>query len=244
MRIVVAMDSFKGSLSSMEANQAVLRALEGHEVTVIPISDGGEGFLDAWITTHTEGTIIEENVVCLDGLQRIARFGFEPSTRHAVIEVAETAGLTLLSHVDPWRYSSVGVGQQIVQALERGAKIITVGLGGSGTMDGGKGLLEALGVRFLDANGAVLSTIPHRLEEVASIDWSGLHPRAREVVWRMSSDVQNPLIGESGAAYVFGPQKGLAADVMKRYDRILNHYANCFEVDRRALPGAAWASRG
>lgn len=129
MRIVVAMDSFKGSLSSMEANQAVLRALEGHEVSVIPISDGGEGFLDAWITTHAEGTIIEENVTCLDGLQRIARFGFEPSTRHAVIEVAETAGLTLLSHVDPWCYSSVGVGQQIVRVERRSSPSGSEGAG-------------------------------------------------------------------------------------------------------------------
>jgi glycerate kinase len=241
MRIVVAMDSFKGSLSSVEANQAVCRALEGHEVTAIPIADGGEGFLDAWLAAHADGTIIEESVMCLDGIRRVARFGFEPSTKHAVIEVAETTGLTLLSHIDPWRYSSVGVGHQIVQALERGAKSITIGLGGSGTMDGGKGLLEALGVRFLDVNGSVLSTIPHQLDEVASIDWSGLHPRAREVVWRMASDVQNPLIGESGSAYVFGPQKGLAIDAVRRYDRILDHYANCFEMDSRALPGAGAA---
>ncbi|MGA9468103.1 MAG: glycerate kinase [Exiguobacterium marinum] len=241
MRIVVAMDSFKGSLSSMEANQAVMHALDGHEVIAIPISDGGEGFLDAWFTTHEDATVVEEVVTCLDGVERTARFGFEPSTKHAVIEVAETTGLTLLSHVDPWRYSSIGVGHQIVQALDCGASVITVGLGGSGTIDGGKGLLEALGVRFFDTFGSVLSTIPHQLHEVASIDWSGLDPRVRNVEWRIASDVRNPLIGENGAAHVFGPQKGLAADEVIRYDEILESYANCFEQDMRIWEGGGAA---
>ncbi|WP_215143270.1 glycerate kinase [Exiguobacterium qingdaonense] len=241
MRIVVAMDSFKGSLSSMEANQAVSRALEGHDVTVIPVSDGGEGFLDAWLATHSDATIVEENIICLDGTRRIARFGFDKFKKHAVIEVAETTGLTLLSHLDPWHYSSVGVGDQLVRALDLGASRITIGLGGSGTIDGGKGMLEALGVRFLDANGSVLSTSPHQLADVASIDWSGLHPRVREVEWQIASDVQNPLVGASGAAHVFGPQKGLAVDDVSRYDRILEKYANCFESDMKMVEGAGAA---
>lgn len=241
MRIIVAMDSFKGSLSSIEANQAVRRALEGHDVITIPISDGGEGFLDAWFATHEDAMVVEEVVSCLDGTERTARFGFEPSTTHAVIEVAETTGLTLLTHVDPWLYSSVGVGHQIVQALERGATVITIGLGGSGTIDGGKGMLEALGVRFLDANGCVLSTTPHQLQKVASLDWSGLHPRVREVEWRIASDVQNPLTGERGAACAFGVQKGLATDDVRRYDEMLDNYANCFEQDLRTWQGAGAA---
>ncbi|WP_214742075.1 MULTISPECIES: glycerate kinase [unclassified Exiguobacterium] len=241
MRIVVAMDSFKGSLSSGEANQAVSRALIGHDVTCIPISDGGEGFLDAWLVMHADGTVIEENVMCLDGTKRVARFGFNPSTRHAVIEVAETTGLTLISHVDPWRYSSVGVGHQMIQALNRGAKVVTIGLGGSGTIDGGKGMLEVLGVRFLDAFGSITPSIPHQLQDVRSIDWSGLDPRVREVEWRIASDVRNPLTGENGAAFVFGGQKGLATNDTVPYDRILHDYANCFERDMRAVRGAGAA---
>lgn len=241
MRIVVAMDSFKGSLSSMGANQAVRRALEGHDVIIIPISDGGEGFLDAWLATHVDASVVKEPVQCLDETRRIARFGFEPSTKHAVIEVAETTGLTLLTHVDPWRYSSIGVGEQIIQALDCGATCITVGLGGSGTIDGGKGMLEALGVRFLDADGTVLSSIPHQLADVVSIDWSGLDPRVCDVEWRMASDVHNPLTGERGAAQVFGPQKGLAMDDVKRYDQLLDAYASCFDQDMRAFDGAGAA---
>lgn len=241
MRIVVAMDSFKGSLSSMEANQAVRRALPGHDVITIPISDGGEGFLDAWLSTHEDAVVVEEVVTCLDGTKRPTRFGFEPLTKHTVIEVAETTGLTLLTHVDPWRYSSVGVGQQIVHALDRGATVITIGLGGSGTIDGGKGMLEALGVRFLDASGASVSSMPHQLADVASIDWSGLDPRVRDVEWRMASDVRNPLTGKRGAAHVFGPQKGLAADDVVRYDQLLDDYASHFNQDMKSLDGAGAA---
>lgn len=225
----------------MEANQAVRRALEGHDVFVVPISDGGEGFLDAWIATHAEAMLVEETVTCLDGVERNARFGFEPTTKHAVIEVAETTGLTLLSHLNPWHYSSIGVGHQIVQALNLGATSITVGLGGSGTIDGGKGMLEALGVRFLDVKGAALPSLPHQLEDVTSIDWSKLHPRAREIEWRIASDVRNPLTGDHGAANVFGPQKGLAAENVWHYDQLLGNYANCFQHDVRDAQGAGAA---
>lgn len=228
MEIIVAMDSFKGSLSSIEANAAVSRALVGHDVTCVPISDGGEGFLDAWLATHRDAVSVEEDVNLLDGTIGRARYGWDKGNRHAVIEVAEASGLTKAGHLDPWRYSSYGTGMQIARALERGAERVTVGLGGSGTIDGGKGLLEALGVRFLNASGETLTTLPHQLEDVASIDWSNLHPRLAQAELKMATDVTNPLTGTQGAS-VFGPQKGLTKEGMARYEAVLPKYASCFE---------------
>lgn len=239
MNIIVAMDSFKGSLTSMEANRAVRAALEGHQIVDIPISDGGEGFLDAWLLTHPHAEAIIEDVISLDGTVRLARFGWLESEQEAVIEVAEASGLTLVNRLDPWHYSSYGTGMQIRQALERGAKRITLGLGGSATVDGGKGLLEALGVRFQDRAGQTIEPFPHQLERVARIDWSQLVPEASHVEWRIASDVTNPLLGRDGAAVVFGPQKGLV-DVA-RYDELLAGYARCFEHDLTMRPGAGAA---
>ena len=241
MRIVVAMDSFKGSMTSVEANRAVERALAGHDVIEVPISDGGEGFLDAWLLTHPYAETITQDVMSLDGTMRQARYGWLELTREAVIEVAEASGLTLVDTLDPWRYSSYGTGLQIRHALERGATRITVGLGGSATVDGGKGLLEALGVRFLDETGHVIDSFPHQLERVAQVDWTGLLPEARHVEWRIASDVTNPLLGLSGAAAVFGPQKGLAPEDVVRYDELLATYARCFERDLATRPGSGAA---
>ncbi|WP_251129189.1 MULTISPECIES: glycerate kinase [unclassified Exiguobacterium] len=241
MRIVVAMDSFKGSMTSVEANRAVERALAGHDVIEVPISDGGEGFLDAWLLTHPYAETITQDVMSLDGTMRQARYGWLELTREAVIEVAEASGLTLVDTLDPWRYSSYGTGLQIRHALERGATRITVGLGGSATVDGGKGLLEALGIRFFDEFGHVIGPFPHQTERVSRIDWSGLLPEAGYVEWRIASDVTNPLLGLSGAAAVFGPQKGLAPEDVVRYDELLATYARCFERDLATRPGSGAA---
>ena len=241
MRIVVAMDSFKGSLTSVEANRAVCRALPRHDVIEVPISDGGEGFLDAWLLTHPHAVAVTQDVMSLDGTMRQARYGWSELTREAVIEVAEASGLTLVVTLDPWRYSSYGTGMQIRHALEHGAKRITVGLGGSATVDGGKGLLEALGVRFFDEIGRGVESLPHGLEHVKHVDWSGLMPEAQHVEWRFASDVSNPLLGPVGASAVFGPQKGLASSDIVRYDNVLATYARCFERDATRLPGAGAA---
>lgn len=241
MRIIVAMDSFKGSLTSVEANRAVRKVLTEHDVIEVPISDGGEGFLDAWLLTHPQAEVVTQDVMSLDRTVRKARYGWSERTREVVIEVAEASGLTLIDVLDPWRYSSYGTGLQIKDALGHGATRITVGLGGSATVDGGKGLLEALGVRFLDETGHVIDSFPHQLERVAQVDWTGLLPEARHVEWRLASDVTNPLLGPSGAAAVFGPQKGLALTDVARYDEQLAAYARCFERDVTGQPGAGAA---
>ncbi|UTT43390.1 glycerate kinase [Exiguobacterium aurantiacum] len=241
MRIVVAMDSFKGALTSVEANRAVHEALAGHDVVEVPISDGGEGFLDAWLLTHPHAETVTQDVMSLDGTMRQARYGWSERTREAVIEVAEASGLTLIDVLDPWRYSSYGTGLQIKDALERGAERITVGLGGSATVDGGKGLLEALGVRFFDEMGCVIGSFPHHIERVSRIDWSRLLPEAHRVEWRIASDVTNPLLGPMGATAVFGPQKGLAPQDVVSYEERLSSYARCFERDLTTRPGAGAA---
>lgn len=241
MRIVVAMDSFKGSLTSVEANRAVSRALAGHDVVEVPISDGGEGFLDAWLLTHPDAEIVTQDVMSLDGTLRTTRYGWLEAVREAVIEVAEASGLTLVGTLDPRRYSSYGTGLQIRQALERGATRITVGLGGSATVDGGKGLLEALGVRFFDEFGHVIGPFPHHIERVVQVDWTGLLPEAHHVEWRIASDVTNPLLGPMGAAAVFGPQKGLVPQDVASYEERLSAYARCFEHDLTTRPGAGAA---
>ncbi|EPE63508.1 glycerate kinase family protein [Exiguobacterium sp. S17] len=235
------MDSFKGSLTSQEANRAVRRALAGHEVVEIPVSDGGEGFLDAWLATHPEANAVEQEVTALDGRVRQARYGWHGATREAVVEVAEASGLTLVDRFDPWQYSSYGTGVQLRQAIERGARRITIGLGGSVTVDGGKGVLEAIGVRFLDESGRVLEPFPHGLERVKRVDWSGLMPEAKHVTWRIASDVTNPLLGPTGAAAVFGPQKGLAPSDVARYNDLLSAYAACFDHADTTVAGAGAA---
>lgn len=241
MKIVVAMDSFKGSLTSVEANHAVSRALGGHDVVEVPISDGGEGFLDAWLTTHPDAEIVIEDVMSLDLTVRPARFGWLEAEQEAVIEVAEASGLMLVDTLDPWRYSSFGTGMQIKQAIERGAKRIIIGLGGSATVDGGKGILEALGVRFHDRMGNVIEPFPHQLERVASADWSRFIPEARQIEWCIASDVTNPLLGYNGAVAVFGPQKGMDEQDVSHYDELLAVYARCFECDLTMQPGAGAA---
>ncbi|TCI21748.1 glycerate kinase [Exiguobacterium sp. SL-9] len=235
------MDSFKGSLTSVEANRAVSRALAGHDVVEVPISDGGEGFLDAWLLTHPDAEIVTQDVMSLDGTLRTTRYGWLEAGREAVIEVAEASGLTLVDTLDPWRYSSYGTGLQIRQALERGATRITVGLGGSATVDGGKGLLEALGVRFLDSMEHVIEPFPHQLERVVRSDWSQLIPEAHHIEWRIASDVTNPLLGPMGAAAVFGPQKGLVPQDVASYEERLSAFARCFERDLTTRPGAGAA---
>lgn len=241
MKIVVAMDSFKGSLTSREANRAVRRALAGHDVIEIPVSDGGEGFLAAWLATHPDAEDVQEDVIMLDGQRRRVRYGWHEATGEAVVEVAKASGLTLIDQFDPWQYSSYGTGVQIRQAIERGARRVTIGLGGSATMDGGKGVLEALGVRFLDESGQIVGPFPHGLERVKRVDWSSLIPEAKHVTWRIASDVTNPLLGHTGAAAVFGPQKGLEVTAIPRYDELLRTYAACFDRDTTTLPGAGAA---
>lgn len=214
MRVLIAPDSFKGSLSSMEVidivERAVRRNFKGADIIKLPIADGGEGTVEA-IVTACAGAYRE--VTVLDPLLRqvTARYGIINNGKTAVIEMAEASGIMLLKQgeLNPLIATSYGTGQLIREALDEGIRDIIIGIGGSGTNDGGMGAAMALGVKFLDAEGLELGHGGRELANIARIDMSGLDPRLGECSIEVICDVTNPLTGEDGATFVYGPQKGV-----------------------------------
>lgn len=237
MNIFVACDKFRGSLTAAEANAAILEGLalstlEAATQTVA-IGDGGEGTLEA---LAGPGTIIL-TTVCEDPFGRPieGRWLFDPDASRAVIELAAVAGH---DHVgaggyDPHTASSYGVGQLIAAALDRGAREVVVALGGSVTVDAGAGALNALGARYISADGTRLEKPAGRaLAKVAEVDVTGLDPRLSGVSIIAASDVDNPLVGAAGAAQVFGPQKGLAVDEIEEADQALGNFDRAVALAR------------
>jgi len=226
--IIIAPGAFKHSLSAREAAEAMARGLERSglegERVILPIADGGNGTLDAFLANG--GERIETTV--RDPLNRPTRaaLGLLPDGETAVVEMALASGLELLraDELDALGASTYGTGQLLQTALERGARRIVVGMGGSATVDGGAGALQALGVRLLDAQGADIPPGGGGLSRVAQVDSSRLDPRWREVDVIIASDVTNPTNGETGAAAVFGPQKGASAEDVVILERNLTHF--------------------
>ena len=230
MRFVIAPDSFKGSLSSVEASAAikngVLRVFPDAEIVAIPLADGGEGTLDALLAAT-------------DGIRKIARvrgpldeeieanWGILPNGS-AVIEIAQACGLNLTppEKRDAWRASSFGVGQLILAALNAGCRRFLIGLGGSATTDGASGALSALGARFFDQNGVVLPLGGGFLGNLAQIDLKYLDSRLEKCEFTLLCDVQSPLCGENGAAHIYGSQKGASTQQIERLDAALSHFAD------------------
>ena len=231
MKILVACDKFRGSLTAAEANQAILSGLAlsplapHASAATIPIADGGEGTLEA--LASADSRIVERSARDPFGSVHNVSFLYDPSRRRAVVEMARVAGHPAAARhgYDPARASSFGVGDLIRAALDEGAREVVVALGGSITVDAGAGALEAMGARFADASGAPL-TAPAgpTLGKVASIDLSGLDPRVRDLAIVIAADVDNPLVGPRGAAAVFGPQKGVGADEIAAYDEALGAF--------------------
>ncbi|GEK91732.1 glycerate kinase family protein [Alkalibacterium kapii] len=246
MKILAAIDSFKGSMTSETANQCVKNALPNHEVTSFLIADGGEGTVDAFVSA-LDGEIITESITGVNGEAYLGRWGWIKSEKTAVIEVAEGAGLIQADKetLHPDNHTSYGVGEQITQALDKGAQKIILGLGGSATVDGGSGLLQALGVVFKNDKNEVLSKLPVKLSQIHSIDTSGMDKRVHDVNWQIASDVTNPLLGEQGAVHVFGEQKGLSNQEFATYDSDMKQYANLVSnetgKDERFTKGAGAA---
>jgi glycerate kinase len=219
MRIVLAPDSFKESMTATEAVAAmaagVREVLPDAECVGVPMADGGEGTVEA-VVSALHGRLVEVEVSNPLGDPITARYGLVPLRQLAVIEVAAAAGLELVPEQrrDVLRASTFGVGQLIRAALDRGAEEFLVGLGGSATNDGGTGMLTALGAAFLDADGSPLEPGGAALRRLHRIDLSGLDPRLRSARFRVASDVTAPLLGPTGASRMFGPQKGASpADV-------------------------------
>jgi glycerate kinase len=219
MKIVLAPDSFKESMSATEAVAAmragVLEALPDAECVGVPMADGGEGTVDA-VVDALHGQHVEVEVCDPLGRRVSARLGYIPLRQLAVIEMAAASGLELIppAERDVLRASTFGVGQLIRAALDRGTEELLIGLGGSATNDGGAGMLTALGATLVDAEGAPLEPGGAALRHLDRIDVSGLDPRLRDVRIHVASDVTAPLLGPTGASAVFGPQKGATpADV-------------------------------
>jgi glycerate 2-kinase len=248
LRVVAAPDKFKGSLSALEAARAIARGFEAgapgtFETEIVPMADGGEGTVDAFIASGAKRVVASVDGPL--GVPLEAAFALEGTT--AIVEMAAASGLELLAagDRDPMRASTRGTGQLVRAALDAGARHIVVGLGGSATNDGGAGLLQALGVRLLDVNGADLGSGGAQLARLETIDLSGLDPRLHATRLEAACDVDNPLTGARGASAVFGPQKGAGPGSVDALDAALANYAavaaQTLGRDLRTMPGAGAA---
>ena len=252
MRIVVAPDSFKGSLSSMKAAEAIeagiLEVFKDAEVVKVPIADGGEGTVAA-VVAMTHGKIVKTEVQGPLGEKVTASWGRcqNDEGEFAVIEMAEASGLLLEkeSERNVLKASTYGTGQLIKAALDVGIRKIIIGIGGSATNDGGAGLAEALGAKFYDKNNRVLPRGGAALADLEYIEISDLDPRLKYTDFYIASDVKNPLCGKNGASYVYGPQKGATPSDVKLLDAALEHYskiaARDVGKDVKDIPGAGAA---
>ncbi|MGP4082970.1 glycerate kinase [Pseudalkalibacillus sp. R45] len=230
MKIVVAPDSFKGYMTSIEASEAIRKGLlevdQKLDIVTVPMADGGEGTVEA-LTAILDGEIKTEEVMDPIGRKVQAAFGWVETTKTAVIETAGASGLPLLKdrELDPYRASTYGTGQLVSRALDLGAENVILGLGGSATVDAGTGFFEALGIRYLDEKGKEIQAAGGILGKIKSIHTSGLDSRLADVTFTIASDVTNPLLGREGAVSVFGPQKGVTEDEMPFFESGMEHYA-------------------
>jgi glycerate kinase len=229
MHILIAPNAFKNSLPADEVADAIAVGLGRSRLsfshTCFPIGDGGNG-TGALIIRNRGGCLVPALVHDPLGRAISSAFGLIEAGRTAVIEMADAAGLQFLkpAELNPLRASSFGCGEMIRQALDLGARKILVGMGGSATVDGGTGILRALGIRFLDAQGRELPGEPEQLQRLHSIDRSGLDKRLLHTELIVLCDVTNPLLGPEGAAAVFGPQKGADPESVKRLELALQQF--------------------
>lgn len=235
--ITVAVDSFKGSLSSREVadavEQGVAQLMPECRVRKVSIADGGEGTVEALVTT-LDGEWVEVEVQ--DPLRRsiVARYGVIDGGTTAVMEMSAASGLPLLktSERNPLKTTTYGTGQMIADAIARGCRKILMGIGGSATNDAGMGMLEALGYRFYDAQGEMVVGCGETLQRVGRIDDSGVMPQLLDCRFEVACDVKNPLYGERGAAYVYAPQKGADEAMVEQLDKGLRNFARVVEAYR------------
>ena len=230
MKIVIAPDSFKESLTALEVAEAIeaglKKVLPDAEYVKVPMADGGEGTVQSLVDA-TEGRLISAEVCAPLGNKVKAEFGLSGDGRTAIIEMAAASGLHLVPPEarNPLRTTSYGTGELICAALDEGVEKIIVGIGGSATNDGGAGMLQALGALLLDAHHQPIGAGGGCLQDLAAIDLSGLDKRLADVEIVVACDVDNPLCGEKGASAVFGPQKGATAEMVQALDSGLQHFA-------------------
>ncbi|TLP71848.1 glycerate kinase [Maribacter sp. ACAM166] len=250
MNIVVAPDSFKECLSSKKVAKAIskgiLNVMPIAKIFEIPISDGGEGLLEA-ILPNAEGRLVSIEVLNPLSKPIKATYGILKDNKTAIIEMAKASGLELITEHEknPLVTSTYGTGQLIKDALEKGCTTLIIGIGGSATNDGGVGLVKALGGKFLNANGIGINEGGGNLNQLSSIDISNLDKRITNCKILVACDVSNPLIGTDGASWVYGKQKGGSDSDLEFLDYNLKHYAAIIErdlgIDISKVPGSGAA---
>jgi glycerate kinase len=250
MKIVIAPDSFKDSLSAQGVADAIAGGLAqvwpDAQLIKCPMADGGEGTVEA-VLAACDGQWRENRVRGPLGAAVEARWGWLPQSSTAIIEMAEASGLQRVppGQRDACSSSTYGTGELIRAALDEGASRVILAIGGSATNDGGAGAMQALGVALLDGQGQALPPGGLALGKLARIDLSELDPRLAGVRFEIAADVDNPLCGPHGASAVFGPQKGASAEQVQQLDRALGHFAeHCAQVlnrDVRDEPGSGAA---
>ncbi|MCM3763834.1 glycerate kinase [Neobacillus niacini] len=250
MKVLVAMDSLKGSLSSMEANQSIAegfgRTGMDFVVETVPVADGGEGTVEALVYA-TGGRFVEKVITGPLGKAVKGRYGILGGGTAAVVEVAEACGLPLVSveQRNPLYTTSYGVGELILDAIDNGCKEVIIGLGGSATNDAGVGMLQALGFQFFNQEGLAVGFGGAELKNINKVNAGSVPEKVRATRLRVACDVHNPLYGTNGAAYIYGPQKGATPEVVEELDQGLRRFADVvleqFGIDLQGISGAGAA---
>lgn len=254
MKVVVAIDSLKGSLSSLEAGQAIKEGVQvvypEADVVVRPLADGGEGTVEA-LAIGMGGELVHVNVTGPLGDAVTAEYGIlnadETRPKTAIIEMSAAAGITLVPDEkrNPMHTTTFGVGELIKDAIDNGCRHFIVGIGGSATNDGGIGMLQALGYDFLDKDGAPVGYGGAGLQSIARIQAENVLPALKDCTFRVACDVTNPLCGPMGSSAIYGPQKGATPEMVKELDEALLHYAELsketFDHADRLYPGTGAA---
>ena len=250
MKVLIAPDSFKGSLTAYDVAKAIAQGIKKYkqeiEVKLLPLADGGEGTVQSLVDA-TDGQIIKKEVTGPLGNKVKAFYGILGDQKTAVIEMASASGLPLIPEEkqDPSKTTTYGTGELIAGALSQGVEEIIIGIGGSATTDAGVGMAQALGVSFLDRKGNEIGYGGRNLNKIVDIDMSGLNPKVKDVKIRVACDVDNPLFGKSGAAYVYSPQKGADQKMVEQLDKNLRHFNKVVKSklnkDVSEIPGAGAA---
>lgn len=236
MKIVIAPDSFKESLTALEVAEAIetgfKRIYPDAEYVKVPMADGGEGTVQSLVDA-LQGKLIEVDVTAPLGDKTTAFFGLSGDGKTAIIEMAAASGLHLVpqDQRNPLKTTSFGTGELIKTALDQGVEHIILGIGGSATNDGGVGMLQALGVQCLNQQQENVGFGGEQLGQITKIDMSRLDPRLNKVRFSVACDVNNPLCGEKGASATFGPQKGATPDMVQQLDAALRHFSDIVEQD-------------
>lgn len=250
MKIIIAPDSFKGSLSAIAATEAIERGIQRYmpqaEIVKIPMADGGEGTLDSLIAA-ANGKKIQVTVTGPLGIPVEAMYGIIEPHSTAVIEMASASGICLLraDQLNPLLTTTYGTGELIKHALDAGCRHFILAIGGSATNDGGTGMLQALGMQLMDATGQSVGTGGAALQKISFIDDQNFDSRIAQSHFLLACDVQNPFIGPNGATHVYGAQKGATAEMIEALDEYMTSWADVIAaktaINVHEIPGAGAA---